>query len=394
MAPTTCFLAAGGALIALLAQAAIGNSSPAASAWLQWTRGAGAESCIDAAAFAARVEGELGPRAGGSAATRPKVAITVARAPSGGGARPWLADLRLVAPDGTPAGSRHLERAGDSCDVLTDRLALVVALLLAGEGDPAARREAAGSPDAGARDAGAGAGAGDAVARDDAGAPVPAPITMKQPPASPRSPTVADRSAAAGSATTGAAPSRRGGGDSPPSRPWTWAIETGASAGLGSLPRLAVAVEGRLWVTPGRGPTLFATGSAGLSQRALVEGTDASGADLDLWTAGLGVCPLTSHATDATAFFACLVGDVGSFDAVGFGFGQTRSGRHWTADVGVEGDIRQPLSRRTFVAFGLRLVAPLVRDAIVYRQDATSMSIFRVAPVVATAALRLGAVFP
>jgi hypothetical protein len=264
----------------------------------------------------------------------------------------------------------------------------MVALLLAGEGAPTARPETAGSPDA---------GASGAAARPDAGAPPPEPDGSKQPPAPPRSAAVAMRAPAPAAETAPApAAASRGRGDAPPSIPWTLAVETGASASLGELPRLAAAVEGRLWATPGRGPALFAGGSVWRSQRTLVAGSDSSGAELDLWTAGLGLCPLTPHAEHAPAYVACLVGDVGRFGASGFGFVRTRNGRHWIGDAGFEGDVRQRLARRIFLSAGLRLVVPLVRDDVAYMDSAsgTAMSIFRVAPVVATAALRLGAVFP
>src|SRR5262245_34759605 len=110
----TNVIAAGGVLVSLLAMRSDGDPAAAAApSWLQWTRGPGAESCPDAVAFGARVEAELGAEATRGAAIESTVAVSVGRGPSLDGARSWSADLRLVARDGTPAGSRHLEGVGD-----------------------------------------------------------------------------------------------------------------------------------------------------------------------------------------------------------------------------------------------------------------------------------------
>jgi len=368
MVLSTHVLAAGGVLVSLLAVPSGGDSAAAAApSWLQWTRGPGAETCPDAVAFAARVEAELGSGAARGAAIESTVAVNVGRGPSVDGARSWSADLRLIARDGTPAGSRHLDSVGDSCDLLTNKLALMVALLLAGD----------------------------------------VTLTGKEPQSPPASPARSAAAAtpaparAAENATPRPAPSGGGADAVPPpqaapSAPWTLAIEAGALVGLGLLPRLAAAIDARFWATPGRGPALFASGSVWRSQRALLEGDADSGADLGLWTIGLGLCPLVPRVDSGPALVACVIGDVGRLGATGFGFGQNLSKSRWTGDAGLEGDFRQYLGRLTFLSFGVRLVAPLTRDDIIYRQDAggTTLSIFRVAPVVATVGLRLGAVVP
>jgi hypothetical protein len=181
-----------------------------------------------------------------------------------------------------------------------------------------------------------------------------------------------------------------------PPAPWTLAIEAGAIVGLGLLPRLAAAIDGRFWVTPQQGPALFASGAVWRSQRALLEGDADSGAELGLWTIGLGLCPLVPRTDSGSALVGCVIGDVWRLDAAGFGFGQNLSRNRWTVDAGLEGDFRQYLGRLTFVSLGVRVVAPLIRDDIIYQQDAGGMtlSIFRVSPVVATVGLRLGVVVP
>src|SRR5206468_308648 len=140
--------------------------------------------------------------------------------------------------------------------------------------------------------------------------------------------------------------------------------------GLGLLPRLGVAVDGRFWATPGRGPALFASGSVWRSQRAMLEGNADSGAELALWSIGLGLCALAPRADSGPVLGACLLGDVGELGAAGFGFGRNLSRSRWTGDAGLEGDLRQYLGRLTFVSFSVRLVAPLTRDNIIYQQDA------------------------
>jgi len=280
-------------LAALWAAPAAGETAEGPG-WLRWTRGAGAESCIDAAAFASRVEAELGPVARGPA-DHPRVAVSIGRVQAGARAPRWSADLRLLAADAQATGSRQLAHAGNSCDPLTDGLALMVALLLAGEGAP--------TP---------------AAARAPASAVVAA--TVVPPPA-------LGTSRPAPASPLGFEAAR---GPGAPAARWTLALEGGPAVALGALPGLAAGVEARFWVVPGRGPALFARGDLWRTQRAAVDGNSSNGAELDLWTAGLGVCPLAPRPDAPRTFAACLVGDLGRLDAAGFGFTPTLSAGRFT----------------------------------------------------------------
>jgi hypothetical protein len=368
----------------------VADAATAGPDWLQWTRGTGAESCVDAAGFAAQVEAELGPMAGRRPADHPRVAVSIGRVGSGGGAPQWSADLRLMVPDGQPTGSRHLERDGDSCDPLTEGLALMVTLLLAGEGpgraaDPVANVLATAATTR---------APGSVVARAQSGqAPAPAASTGTAVAATTLVPTLDVETSRAARSSESGVPVAPAPGAPPPS--WTLAFEGGPAAGLGALPGLAAAVEARFWVNLRRGPALFATADLWRSKRTRIDGNNGNGAELDLWTAGWGVCPLAPTTGSTRGFAACLVGDVGRLGAAGFGFEHSLSAGRWTGDAGVETGLRQHLGSHTFLAFGLRLLAPLTRHNITYRDESgTTLSIYRVAPVLVIAGLRVGAAFP
>jgi hypothetical protein len=226
-----------------------------------------------------------------------------------------------------------------------------------------------------------------ARARPPATEPVPSPPAATPTPTAPAPAPPTQSVAAAGARAPASAPPHAA-----PSAPWAFSAEGGPAAALGLLPGLASGADARFWATPGRGPGLFVAGSLWRSQRAQTGQT--SGADLDLWMAGLGICPFAPRA-GTRAFTACVVGDITRRGAAGFGFGQTITVRRWEGDVGVEADARQRLWAKVFLSLGVRAVAPLARHRVVYQDSAgVTQSLYRVAPVALVAGLRVGVVFP
>src|SRR5688572_24899885 len=93
---------------------------------LRWTRGPGAESCIDAQMLATAVEERLGRVVFAEQAT-PAVIIEahVARATAG-----WHVAIAVRSADGKPLGARELDEPAADCRALDEALSLVIALIV------------------------------------------------------------------------------------------------------------------------------------------------------------------------------------------------------------------------------------------------------------------------
>src|SRR3954468_11069303 len=100
------------------------------TAWLEWTRGPGAESCPDGAVFEGAVAAQLGqPPAAAARRWNRRLSIAIQRATAHPGH--WSAELRLIAADGRIAGTRRVERDEKSCAPVVEALVLMASLVLA-----------------------------------------------------------------------------------------------------------------------------------------------------------------------------------------------------------------------------------------------------------------------
>jgi hypothetical protein len=157
------------------------------------------------------------------------------------------------------------------------------------------------------------------------------------------------------------------------------------------LPGVAIAGEARLAIAVPSGPVVFASGDVWrtATSTAGTAGT-AGGVRLDLWTVGLGICPLERRSS-ARAVGLCLGGEAGRLHASGFGFDMPFDKDRWAADLALGGELRQRIGGALFVALGLRAVVPLIRDQIVYSVSGQPPhSLFRMSPLAAVAGLRIG----
>lgn len=363
--------------------------------WLDWTLGPGAESCAGSAAFAAKVTAQLGhPPADAARRWKRRLSIVIQRQP----ARPrrWSAELRLIAADGSIAGTRGLERDEESCVPVVEALALMTSLVLAeapaaetpGPAAAPPHRTSAGgtaTPDSPAAEAPEAASPEPPPALDSALAPEA--LTAAPPPPSPVSPPTYP---VPGSAGTSAASREPPAIDLRPPRLTTGA---GIAGGAGLLPRMAAGAEVHIALAIAPFPTLFASGTLWRSQSELIQGTN-SGSTLGLWLAGLGLCPI-DHRWTTRSFSACLGGEVGRLHAAGVGFPQAFDQDHWAADVTTGARVRQAIDGSGFyLAAAVRLAVPLLRGRILFGDaNGAPAEIFRMWPVAVIAGLEAGYAF-
>ena len=373
--------------------------------WLDWTRGTSAASCADSSGFAVAVATQLGgPPAAAARHSNHRLSIAI-QGPSGGTSTRWSAELRLIAADGSIAGTRHIERQSESCAPLIDALALMASLILAEvsgqqEGHPAAPpARPADAPPAPGTVASATAGAEPAPETpppEPPAAPLEPPPPEPEPPAAspplpaPSPPSPLPAPAAPDSSEATATPARPA---TPSLRPSRVTAGAGIASSAGLLPKLAAAAQVRLMLALGPMPTIFASGLIWRSQSTLISGGE-SGSTLGLWLAGAGICPI-DHRWRTRALSACAGGEVGRLHASGIGFAQPFDQNRWAADLTVGGRLRQTIDGSDFyVALDLRAAVPLLRNRIVFG-DATGapVELFRMWPVAAIGALELGYAF-
>lgn len=130
LAITAAFVAG---LTPLLTRTAHAQAAPARHA-LRWTRGPGAESCIDATVLRVAVESRLHRRVFVASDVAP-VVIDAHIAPATGG---WHVAIAVRDETGAPIGARELDDPSPDCRSVDETLALIIALIV----DPeAATRE-------------------------------------------------------------------------------------------------------------------------------------------------------------------------------------------------------------------------------------------------------------
>ena len=344
-------------LAALLLGAGAAYADPveaSTSRWLEWLPDRAAGTCPDAEVFAAKVESHLGRSPAQAAAeSRRRLVARIERAASDPSR--WSADVEVLDPSGAVVGSRTLAKTSESCGPVVDALALVAALVLSQQ----------------------------ALAEPEAKPNVP-PVAL--PPSSLESaPSVATTVVApvlAPKAPAGAPERMRG---------WAFALEGGPLFGIGILPGLNLGGELRLLAAPPAGPAFYTRVALWPAKKASI--SENRGATLDLWTAGLGVCPIYAHSPLWTLGL-CAGGDAGRLHARGFGFATQTSGQQWLVELSAGGHVQRKLARGYSVAIGLDFAVPLTNGRVAYAgTTGQPIEVWHRWPVAAVASARLGYAF-
>lgn len=330
---------------ASLAEAAEGD-------WLEWIRVGGAEVCPDAAAFAAKIEEHLGRSPDLAAGDSQRRLVAHIEREANSTAR-WSAAVDVFDLAGNVVGRRTITKVSTSCEPAADALALVSALILSDQS--LANPE---SPPQAARLPGTSSAAASGTA-PTASAPISTPAV----------------SADALAQTRGRA----------------LAVEGGLCAAAGLLPGLDLGGEVRLLLAPPAWPALYAT--VARWQQVTQSIPDGRGAHLDLWTAGLGACPVYGR-SPGWVLGLCAGGEVGHLRASGFGFSALASDAQWTFGLSAGGQLQRKLVAGLSAAFGLEIVLPLTRGRVAYAGSAgETLEVWREPPVAGVASLRLGYAF-
>ena len=323
---------------------------------MEWIRAGGAEACPDAAAFATKIEKHLGrsPALAAGDLRRRLVARLERESNSPAG---WSAAVDVVDLAGNVVGRRTIAKVSASCEPAADALALVSALILS-----------------------------DLSAAN----PESMPVQAVPPPEPSPEPSVT----ATTTATTASAPVSTPALSSDArakTRGWAFAVEGGLSAAAGLLPGLELGGEVRVLLAPPAWPVLYAT--VALWQQATRSIPNGRGANLDLWTAGLGACPVYARSL-SWALGLCAGGDLGRLRATGFGFSTLASDAQWTFGLNAGGQLQRKLAPGLSAALGLEIVAPLTKGKVAYAGSAGEpLEVWRASPVAGVGSLRIGYAF-
>ncbi len=271
------------------------------SASLSWVRGAGAESCGDAAALRAVIARHMGRDVFVSSAP-----LSVEAAIARDGDR-WTAELFVRRSDGTALGERRLTSSEPRCEVLRDALAFSIVVAL--DGDAVFRAPPQAAPSA-----------------------TPAP-TAQRAPATPEAPRprcpvceVCPRCA------TRPAP--------PPPTPqrarWEGSFGVRGALSLGAMPGvpLGAVVQGEL--RPPGGPRL--TASLGFWPEQSAEVTVGS-ASVTQASASLGACPLTLRRSRFEAS-PCASATLVALTATGSGYSESHAAKGFGLTLDLGGRVR------------------------------------------------------
>ena len=354
--PTRCDLRSWSATWALLFATLSGTGAAHADPvetstgdWLEWNRGGDAEACPEAEAFAAKVEKHLGRSPALAAAeARRRLAARIEREASN--PSQWSAAVDVLDLSGTIVGSRTIAKSSDSCGPVADALALVAALVLSQQALAESAPSPIHPPPPG-------------PALDTATIVISPVFTSEVTPVAPAS----------------VAPSRP--------RRWTLAVDGGLVVGLGILPGLNLGGEARLLVAPPAWPALYASFALWSERTKTIAA--GRGAALDLWTVGLGVCPLRAL-SPSWALALCAGGDVGRLRARGFGFSTAASDEQWLVELSAGGLIQRRLVRGLSAAIGLEIVIPWLSGKVAYSRSAgESVELWQRWPVAGVGSVRL-----
>jgi hypothetical protein len=330
--------------------AALAGAEDSADVWLRWARGEGAETCPTADEFASKVAAHLGkPPAIVTGAAKSTLSARIdVSLPNPGHARDWVAEAKLLDDSGTVTATRRISKTAETCGPISDALALVTAIVLSSTAAP------------------------DVAQGDDATEKHDEPPAPEQPPEGhPAHEPVALPPA-------------------PAPRTWHAKIEAGPSLQIGRLPGVSLAGEAQAFLGFGRWPTLFADFAYWPETRA---DSSPGGAQVGLWTAGLGLCPVGGRTTPRL-YGLCVGADVGRLHAAGFGFDTSGTINRWVVDLTIAGRFEQRLGGHFFVSANLVLAIPLVRTRVAYSTSTgETQVVFQAWPTTAMCHVGLGYAF-
>jgi len=313
--------------------------APAPTATLEVTRGAGAESCMEAGALETAVERRLErpvfvPAERGAV----RVSLSFERRPN----RAFAAEVVLLDRRGTVIGRRELKTRAAHCSALDDSLALVVALLV---DSPEAREQAEAASVAAPPSAPSGSAAPPAVSS------APRATSVEIPP---------DVAA--------------------PREPYRFVVGASAAALAGPLPGIAFGPELLFAVRPPRfvelrlRPALF-------PEREVTGPTPDQGGRLSLVSVALDVCPL-EHTAGRLRLSGCLGQSVGWVRGEGFGYRQNASTGTLIYSLGIGASALIALAGPLGLTVGVGGALPLERDTYVSRaENGATTEVFRAAAV-------------
>ena len=325
-----------------------GAGEGASGDWLEWIRAAGSESCPDAAAFVAKIEKDLG-RSAAKAASESKRRLVARIEWEANASWRWLAAVEVFDLSGKVVGRRTIAKVSDTCEPAADALALVSALILSDL----------------------------SFAESAASAANPTPLPSEHAPLT---------------ATTAPTPPLALSSDAPVRpRPWAFAVDGGLAAAVGILPGLNLGGEIRLALAPPAWPVLYTRFTSWQESKKTI--ATGRGANLDLWSAGLGACPVYARSS-AWALGLCAGFDLGRRHATGFGFSTPASAAQWTFGMSAGTQLQRRLADGFSAALGLEIAVPLTGERVAYSGAAgESLEVWRSSPVAGAGSLRLGYAF-
>jgi len=351
----------------LLAIAALPTLTPAESAAadppspIRWTRGPGAERCIDNDALNAAVTRRLNSTYPNSA---PNPRAVVGHIEPSTGKATFRATLTLQSPTGAALGTREVWTSSRDCRALDADLSLVLTLML----DPEATFDAEPAP---------APKAAQTPPLDSASlSPSPAPATPES--TTPPPDTASSDPPDFKPLTT-----------KPPPPPWGFTARGGPVFSLGFFPSVGAGLALRAALSPPGFPTLEFGGVYWSEQRVSV-GTGVAGTNLWLAYGTLAACPVTDQWSGFWGS-ACAGLEIGLAHTDGAGFFSTSSPELAPlASAAFGAHVRRTIIGRLHGGVGLDVSIPFVRTELYYRSSGVTKEAFMPAPIVATLELALG----
>jgi len=314
---------------------------------LAWVRLEGAESCIASPALAQRVEGRLGRKVFVSASEADiTVEGTIGPSPKGG----FRAQLRVSARDGSLLGARDVETRAATCDAIDEKLSLVVSVMIDPDATPGA---------------------------DDPKAALAAPAAEAGP--APPEVVVKERIVVVREEPPRADP------------PWRFELTLAAMATLGLQPGAGVAFAPAVILSPPRFWAIRVAG--GIAATSSVDAGGGATAEASLAHGSVALCPLAARGPRLGAL-ACAGALVGALRGRGIGFDTTTTTSSLVAGPVVLGRASLRIAGPLLASAALGLVVPVAHAELGYRTSTGSASLFRTAPVAATAELGIGVELP